>query len=86
MVNDKMCVSASGNELMCRIDPKLQEKALEKKGVRPMEMKNRGTMKGFVYVNSEGYKNKKDFDYWIQKSLEFNKIAKSSKKKSKEKS
>jgi hypothetical protein len=32
MVNDKMCVSMSGNELMLRIDPELTEKLLEEDG------------------------------------------------------
>ena len=37
------------------------------------------TMKGFVFVGEEGYKSKKDFDYWIKLSLAFNKDAKASK-------
>lgn len=81
MVNGKMCISASGNEMMCRIDPEIQEEALSKIGCRPMEMKNKGTMKGFVYVNNEGFKTNRDFNYWIVKCLEYNKFAKASKKK-----
>lgn len=38
-------------------------------------------MKGFVFVGPEGTKSKKDLEYWINLSLEFNKKAKSSKKK-----
>jgi len=38
-------------------------------------------MKGFVFVSPEGYKAKKDFEYWIDLSLEFNKVAKPSKKR-----
>jgi hypothetical protein len=37
--------------------------------------------RGFVYVNEEGIKTKRDFDYWIGLSLEFNKKATASKKK-----
>lgn len=33
MVNGKMCVSVSGEELMCRFDPALQEEGMEKKVV-----------------------------------------------------
>jgi hypothetical protein len=40
-------------------------------------------MKGFVFVSPEGYRAKKDFDYWIKASLEFNKIAMPSKRKKK---
>jgi len=40
-------------------------------------------MKGYVFVSEEGLKTKKDFDYWINLCLEFNKKAKASKKKKK---
>lgn len=38
-------------------------------------------MKGYVYVNEEGTKAKKDFDYWVNLCLEYNKKAKPAKKK-----
>ena len=80
MVNDKMCVSVSGNRLMCRFDPLLQEQVAEKPGYEPMIMKGK-EYKGFCYVNEPGIKSKKNFDYWISLCLEFNEKAKSSKKK-----
>ena len=80
MVNGKMCVGIVNDELMCRIDPDMQEMALEKKGCRVMDFTGR-PMKGFVFVSKEGMKTKKDFDYWIKLSLDFNKKAKVSKKK-----
>jgi hypothetical protein len=80
MVNGKMCVSVSGDEMMCRFDPEQQEIAAKKKGFRTMIMRGK-LYKGFGYVNGEGIKAKKDFDYWINLCLSFNKVAKSSKKK-----
>jgi TfoX-like protein len=80
MVNGKMCVSVSGDEMMCRFDPQLQEEVAEKRGFRSMIMKGK-EYKGFGYVNEEGIKSKKDFDYWINLCLSFNKVAKASKKK-----
>jgi hypothetical protein len=38
-------------------------------------------MKGYVMIDDTGMKSQKDFDYWIDLSLDFNKRAKSSKKK-----
>lgn len=38
-------------------------------------------MKGYVFVNEDGFKTKKQFDYWINLCLEFNKKAKAAKKK-----
>ncbi|MDQ4140259.1 MAG: TfoX/Sxy family protein [Bacteroidota bacterium] len=82
MVNDKMCVSVSGDELMCRIDPALHETALENNYTRPVEMRGR-PYKGFVYVAEDGLRTQADFDYWLNLALGFNDKAKSSKKRSK---
>jgi len=82
MVNDKMCISAGDNKIMCRIDPSIHGEALKRQGCETVKMKGR-EYKGYVYVNEEGIKTKKDLDYWIRLALEFNKLAKSSKKKKK---
>ncbi|HTQ66528.1 MAG TPA: TfoX/Sxy family protein [Puia sp.] len=81
MVKGKMCVSVSGNELMCRVNPAQHDELLEKKGCREM-IHGGKTMKGFIYVSPEGIKAKKDFEFWINLCLEFNKKAKASKKRS----
>jgi len=38
-------------------------------------------MKGFVFVNEENLRNKKEFNYWINLALDFNRKAKTSVKK-----
>jgi len=78
MVNGKMCISAGDDRIMCRIDPAVHEEAIKKKGCRTVMMKGR-EYKGYVYVNEESIKTKKDLDYWIDLSLDFNKRAKASK-------
>ncbi len=80
MVNGKMCVSVSNDNLMCRFDPILQEEVAEKNGFQTMIMKGR-EFKGYCYVSQDGYKTKKDFDYWVKLCLDFNAKAKSSKKR-----
>jgi TfoX/Sxy family transcriptional regulator of competence genes len=82
MVNGKMCVCVSHDEMMCRIGPEKFEAALERTSCRAM-IHNGKAMKGFVYISEEGMKSKKDFDYWINLALEFNSKAKSSKTKKK---
>lgn len=82
MVNGKMCVGVVKNEMMCRIDPKMEEIVFEKNGCRAMDFTGR-PMKGYVFISDEGMKTKKDFDYWIKLCLDFNIQAKASKKKSK---
>jgi TfoX/Sxy family transcriptional regulator of competence genes len=78
MVNGKMCISVGNDRIMCRIDPAIHDNVVERKGVRTVQMKGRD-YKGYVYVNEEGIKTKKDFDFWVSLSLEFNKKAKASK-------
>ncbi|MDB4999178.1 MAG: TfoX family protein [Mucilaginibacter sp.] len=80
MVDDKMCICVKQDEIMCRVGPNEYETALEKTGARPM-IHGGKTMKGYVFVDADAIKNRKDFDYWIDRSLEYNKTAKSSKKK-----
>jgi len=80
MVNDKMCISAGDNKIMCRIDPAIHEEVIKRKGCETVKMKGR-EYKGYVYVSEEGIKTKKDLAYWITLALDFNKLAKSSKKK-----
>lgn len=84
MVNDKMCMGVIKDEMMCRINPDMEATVLEMNGCRPMDFAKR-PMKGYVYVNEEGMKTKKDFEYWVHLCLEFNIIAKASKKKHKAK-
>jgi TfoX/Sxy family transcriptional regulator of competence genes len=79
MVNDKMCISAGDDKIMCRIDPAIHEEAIKRKGCETVKMKGR-EYKGYVYVQEGGIKTKKDLDYWIGLALDFNKLAKSSKK------
>lgn len=82
MVNGKMCVNVSGEDLMCRFDHSLLQEVAVRKGYQPMIMK--GTLyKGYCYVEPPGFKNKKDFEYWINLCLAFNEQAKASNKKSK---
>jgi TfoX/Sxy family transcriptional regulator of competence genes len=80
MYNSKMCLGIIKDELMCRIDPELMETVLELPGCRAMDFTGR-PMKGYVMVDETGMRSKKEFEYWIELALDFNKRAKSSKKK-----
>jgi TfoX/Sxy family transcriptional regulator of competence genes len=80
MVNGKMCVSVSGEELMVRFDPALQNEIAEQQGFRSMQMKNK-EYKGYGYVDPTMIRTKKQFEYWMKLCLDFNPKAKASKKK-----
>lgn len=79
LVNGKMCVNVSGENLMCRFDPNMQEVVAEKNGFQTMIMKGR-EYKGYCYISPDGIKTKKNFEYFMNLCLDFNKRAKSSKK------
>jgi hypothetical protein len=80
MVNGKMCISVSGDKLLCRFDPERNEEVAEKPGFENMIMKGR-VYKGFGYIQPEGFKSKKEFEYWVNLCLEYNPKAKASKGK-----
>jgi len=79
MVNGKMCVSISDDNLMCRFEAEIQDEVGERNGFQTMIMKGR-EYKGYCYVNKDGYESKKEFEYWLNLCLDFNEKAKSSKK------
>ncbi|MCE9598157.1 MAG: TfoX/Sxy family protein [Spirochaetia bacterium] len=81
MVDDKMCICARNDELMCRVGPDQFEKAIAKKGCRPM-VHNGRPMLGFVFVNAEAIKTRAALNPWISMCLAYNKEARPSKKPS----
>ncbi len=86
MVDDKMCcgshIDKKTNEdlLMCRIGDEAYNKAIEMDNVIPMEFTGKA-MKGYIFVAEAGHQSTKDLHHWLQLCLDFNPLAKSSKKK-----
>ena len=80
MVNEKMCLGVEKNRLMVRLDPEKYDEVMEKEGCRPMDFSGK-PMKGFVFVDADAVNTKKKLAYWVKLALEYNKIAKASKKK-----
>jgi len=78
LVNDKMCINVSGENLMCRFNPNLLEELAERSGFLPMIMKGK-QMNGYCYVEPIGFTRKADFEFWVNLCLDFNEQAKSSK-------
>jgi TfoX/Sxy family transcriptional regulator of competence genes len=80
MVNDKMCVGVEKERLMVRLNPEIYDDVMEKEGVKPMDFTGK-VMKGYVFVDIDALNTKKKLEYWMNLALEYNKIAKASKKK-----
>ena len=80
MVDDKMCFGIVKNQMMARINPDFYQEALEMEHVNEMNFTGR-PMKGYVFIDGEGIDSEDQLDFWVQKCLDFNPLAKSSKKK-----
>lgn len=87
MVDDKMCFGmhidkgTNTSLLMARVGPDNYEKAMKKKHCMEMNFTGR-SMRGYVFITEGGIDLDDDLNYWIQMCLDFNPMAKSSKKKS----
>ncbi|HZI24849.1 MAG TPA: TfoX/Sxy family protein [Chryseolinea sp.] len=80
LVNGKMCINVSGENMMCRYDPALEDEVAERTGFQPMIMKGK-QLRGYCYVSEDGYKSKVNFEYWLKLCLDFTEKAKASKRK-----
>ncbi len=80
MVNGKTCVCVSGENLMLRFDPSRQEELSERNGYETMLMKGK-EYKGYCYINPDGFKDRKAFEFFLNLCLEYNKFAKASKQR-----
>lgn len=86
MVNEKMCIGVdmdktTGNSrLMARIGKEAYEAALEEKGCREMDFTGK-VMRGFVFIDPEGFDTEEELEFWIQKALDYNQYAKKSVKR-----
>lgn len=88
MVNEKMCCGVHFDKkremdlLMARIGVDASLGALKKKGCLPMDFTGK-PMKDYVFITPEAMDLEKDLDCWLQLCLDFNPLAKASKKRKK---
>ena len=80
MVNGKMLLGTYKGSLMARTDPDEKDDLILKDGVAPMIHGGR-EMKGFLNIEPLALETDRDLEFWIDKCLEYNPKAKSSKKK-----
>jgi len=80
LVDEKMCFGIVQDKFMARINPDIYLSSLEKERVNEMNFTGR-PMKGYVFVQSEIWDIDDNLEYWIQLCLDYNPLAKASKKK-----
>ena len=78
MVNHKMCVGldidkkTGKDRLMVRVGKAKHDQLVFRKGSREMDFTGR-VMRGFLFIDSDGFDSEKAFEFWIEKALEFHK-------------
>ncbi len=70
--------------LMARIGEEASVAAMERTGCHPMDFTGR-PMRGYVFVTPDGFDSEEDLAHWLQLCVDFNPLAKASKKKKKKK-
>ena len=80
MVDDKMCFGTYRGGMMVRVPPEEAEELANREGAEHLIHGGRA-MKGFLFIEPDGYDMDEDLEFWIGKCLEFNPRAKSSKRK-----
>jgi TfoX/Sxy family transcriptional regulator of competence genes len=85
LVNDKMCVGIEKSRLMVRLAPEEEADALAQPGCKPMDFTG-SPMRGHVFVDAAALDDESTLGAWLQRALDFNPRAKSSKKSRREKS
>ena len=79
MVNEKMCVGVDidkktqQDRLMVRVGKANHDQLIFNRGSREMDFTGK-VMRGFLFIEPEGFDAEEDLDFWIEKALEFNRI------------
>ena len=77
MVNHKMCIGldidkkTGQDRLMVRVGKAKHDELIFKKGSREMDFTGR-VMRGFLFIEPEGFDSENDLKFWIEKALYFN--------------
>lgn len=70
MVGGKMCCGVLNDDLMARIGPGGDEKALKEPYTRPMDFTGR-PMRGYLYVGRHGTQTDRALKKWLDRSIGF---------------
>ncbi|MES2588795.1 MAG: TfoX/Sxy family protein [Bacteroidota bacterium] len=84
MIDDKMCVGVSKQQMMLRVLDEDYDTLIEENYVYPMQFTGK-TMRGFLFIDQEAFRDEKEFERFILFGLEFGEkgVVKSKKNKKK---
>ena len=61
------------DRLMVRVGKASHDQLIFKNGSREMDFTGR-VMRGFLFIDPDGFDSESDLDFWVEKALEFNSI------------
>ena len=70
LLSGNMCLGIVGDELMVRVGPDAYEECLAMPHAREMDFTGR-SMKGMIYVSTEGFEDDADLEAWVGRGLAF---------------
>ncbi|WP_343735764.1 TfoX/Sxy family protein [Acidovorax sp.] len=80
-VDGKMCIAVKGEELLVRLQPERHGELQEMQNTR--ELSPGGGMKGYFWVEPNGFSTRAKWSFWIDEALAYNPHAKASPPKKK---
>jgi hypothetical protein len=80
-VDGKMCIAVKGEELLVRLPPDRHGELQEMQNTR--ELSPGGGMKGYFWVEPNGYATRAQWSFWVEEALAYNPLAKASPRKKK---
>ena len=69
-VDGKLCIGIKGEELLVRLPPERHSELQEMQNTR--ELSPGGGMKGYFWVEPNGYATRAQWTYWVQEALAYN--------------
>ena len=78
-VDGKMCIAVKGEELLVRLPPERHGELQEMQNTR--ELSPGGGMKGYFWVEPNGFSTRAQWSFWVDEALAYNPLAKASPRK-----
>lgn len=83
-VDGKLCIGIKGEDLLVRLPPDRHTELQEMQNTR--ELSPGGGMKGYFWVEPNGYTTRVQWSFWLEEALAYNPLAKATPRKKPKKS
>lgn len=78
-VDGKVCIAVKNDDLLVRLPPERHAEFQEMQNTR--ELSPGGGMKGYFWIEPNGYATRAQWNFWVQQALAYNPLAKATPKR-----